>query len=147
MNLSKHFTLAEMTVSQEASRRGIDNTPGLEVVDNLRWTASLLEELRDLLGHPILISSGYRSPKLNSAIGGSKSSQHVQGLAADFICPGFGDPYEVSNAISQSTIKYDQLIHEYGRWVHISISDAPRRQDMSIFRAGDYQSGIKRGFV
>lgn len=147
MNLSKHFTLAELTTSQEAARRGLDNTPGLEVVDNLHWLASLLEEVRDLLGHPMIISSGYRSPKVNSSIGGSKNSQHVQGLAADFICPGFGDPYEVASAISRSSIKYDQLIHEYGRWVHISISDTPRRQDLSIFRAGEYQSGIKRGFV
>lgn len=147
MNLSKHFTLAEMTISQEAARRGIDNTPGLEVVDNLRWLSSLLEEVRALLGNPIAISSGYRSPKLNSAIGGAKSSQHVQGMAADFICPGFGDPYEVASAISRSALAYDQLIHEYGRWVHISISDTPRRQDLSIFRPGDYQTGIKRGFV
>lgn len=147
MNLSKHFTLAEMTTSQEAARRGLDNTPGLEAVDNLRWLASLLEEVRDLLGHPIVISSGYRSPKVNSSIGGAKNSQHVQGLAADFICPGYGDPYEVARAISESAIKYDQLILEYGRWVHISISDTPRRQDLSIYRQGDYETGIKRGFV
>ena len=147
MNLSAHFSLGELTVSQEASRRGIDNIPSLEIVDNLRWLASLLEEIRDLLGTPIIISSGYRSPKLNSTIGGSKNSQHVQGLAADFISPNFGDPYEVASAISSSALKYDQLILEYGSWVHISISDTPRRQDLTIYRPGEYQSGIKRGFV
>lgn len=147
MNISAHFDLSEFVTSQEAARRGIDNTPSLEVVDNLRWIASLMEEVRELLGVPILISSGYRCPKLNSSIGGATNSQHVQGLAVDFIAPKFGDPYEVASAISRSTIQYDQLIHEYGRWVHISISDTPRRQDLSIFRRGDYQTGIKRGFV
>jgi len=147
MNLSTHFTLDEMTVSQEAARRGIDNTPSLEIVDNLRWTASLLEEVRELLGVSIIVTSGYRSPKANAAIGGAKNSQHVRGFAADIIAPDFGDPYQVAKAISESSIRYDQLINEFGRWVHISVSEAPRRQDLSVFRPGEYQSGIKRSFT
>ena len=144
MKLSAHFDLAEFTVSQEAGRRGLDNTPSLAILVNLRRLAGLMEQVRDLLGKPITISSGYRSEKINSIIGGAKNSHHVLGLAADFICPEFGDPYEVAIAISRSAIKYDQLIMEYGSWVHISMNEPPRRQDLSIFKGTGYQTGIKR---
>lgn len=76
-----------------------------------------LERVRAVLGCPILISSGYRSPKLNAAIGGARNSQHCKGEAADFIAPGFGSPMEVCKEIvkHQESIQFDQLIHE-GSW-------------------------------
>lgn len=137
MNLSPHFTLAEMTVSQTAARRGIDNTPPPEVVARLRKTAQGMEGVRVVLGGaPILISSGYRSPAVNSAVGGAKSSQHMTGEAVDFTAPRFGSVVDVFDAIRRSGIKYDQLIQEFGSWVHISFSDKPRGQALIIDRNG-----------
>ena len=127
MYLSTHFTLEELTASQEAIRKGIDNAPTPDVVTNLKRTALGLEQVRTRLGAPIIISSGYRSPALNAAVGGAKDSQHMIGEAADFICPGFGSPATVVSALMDSGIKFDQLIQE-GKWVHISFSAKPRHQ-------------------
>lgn len=137
MHLSPHFSLAEMTVSQEAARRGIDNTPPPAVIDALKKTAQGLEAVRVRLGcAPIIVSSGYRSGALNAAIGGAKYSQHMTGQAADFLCPGFGSPVEVAAALRDSGIEYDQLILEFGRWVHISFAPNPRHMALIIDRAG-----------
>ena len=146
MNLSAHFSLQELTASQTAVRRGIDNTPTAEALQNLQELANGLERVRAVLKCPILISSGYRSPKLNTAVGGSKTSQHCKGEAADFIAPGFGSPMEVCKAIveNRDTIHFDQLIHE-GTWVHISFNSEPRGSVLTaIFSNGPtrYVKGI-----
>jgi hypothetical protein len=125
MMLSAHFSLAEFTASETATRKGLDNTPEPEVIETLKLTAAGMEEVRALLGVPIIIHSGYRSPKVNSAIGGAVTSQHCKGEAVDFIAPQFGTPNDVCRAILDSTIAFDQLIDEKG-WAHISFSDAPR---------------------
>ena len=83
MKLSPHFTLEEMTVSDYAARLGLDNTPQNEHLMNMRRLAAFLESLRALLNKPISINSAYRSPKVNAAIRGSKTSQHCHGTAAD----------------------------------------------------------------
>ncbi len=130
MKLSDHFTLAEMTVTQQ---RGLDNRPSRATIENLKATAELLEQVRALLGaKPIVVTSGYRSPEVNRAVGGSTHSEHMTGSAADFICPGFGSPLEVCKAIAASGISFNQLIHEFGAWTHISRSDAPKRQILTI---------------
>lgn len=137
MRLSPHFTLAEFVTSQEAARRGIDNTPGPDVVDRLRRTATGLEAVRIRLGGaPLIVTSGYRSSELNRAIGGAANSQHMRGEAADIICPAFGGPVEVAAALRDSGIEYDQLILEYGRWVHVAFSDRPRHMALIIDQAG-----------
>lgn len=138
MNLTDHFTLEELTHSQTAARLGLDNEPPPDVVDALTRTAHGLEMVRVLLQAPILISSGYRSPKVNRAVGGAANSQHILGEAADFTAPGFGDPTEIVRAIMRSTrpIPYDQLIVEFGRWVHISFSRSPRHQALVIDHDG-----------
>ena len=137
MQLSAHFTLAEFVVSETAARAGIDNDPPLDVVSALKRTAQGLEAVRVRLGGaPITVTSGYRCPELNAAIGGAKDSQHMRGEAADFICPRFGSPTEVATALRDSGIEYDQLIIEFGRWVHISFSAAPRRQALIIDARG-----------
>lgn len=144
MNLSTHFTLAELTSSQTAVRRGIDNTPPEDVVKNLEHLALGLEGVRMLLGCPIIINSGYRSPELNRVVGGARDSQHKLGLAADFIAPGFGSPVQVARAIAASGIKFDQLICE-GTWVHISFTATPRRQVLTAkFKDGGvrYSPGL-----
>jgi hypothetical protein len=142
--LSPHFTLEEMIASQEAARKGIDNTPTSEIVEHLRETCAQLETVRGILGdRPISISSGYRCPKLNEAIGGAKDSAHMSGYAVDFICPSFGGPLTVCQAIAASGIVYDQLIHEYGNWTHISFDPRKRREALTIFHDGKgYQLGL-----
>ena len=142
MYLSAHFDLAEFTTSQTAERLGINNTPDDEIIDNLRFLASMMEEIRLLLGKPITITSGYRSPKLNAAIRGSASSQHMKGLAADFICTAYGTPYEVADEIARSNLNFDQLIYE-GQWVHVSVSDQPRHDILTAkFNPLRYIKGI-----
>lgn len=135
MNLTPHFTLEEMTATQH---RGVDNTPPtLTVIDALRRTAMLLEQVRTRLGVPVLVSSGYRCPELNAAVGGQKTSQHLLGQAADFIAPAFGTPTTVASALRDAVgLDYDQLILEFGRWVHISWAEAPRHQALIIDNAG-----------
>lgn len=136
MNLSTHFTLAELTASQMAVRRGIDNKPPGDIIKNLEHLALGLEGVRTLLGCPLIINSGYRSPALNTAVGGARDSQHKLGLAADFIAPGFGTPVQVARAIAASGLKFDQLICE-GTWVHVSFTADPRRQVLTAtFKEG-----------
>src|SRR5690606_6364327 len=108
MQLTKHFALAEFTRSDTARRLGIDNSPTPEHLENLRKLAQTLEQLRAVLGHPIHITSGYRSPALNKAVGGSATSSHSEGLAADFHCPGFGSDKEVCEAIIEVGPAFDQ---------------------------------------
>ena len=135
MNLTPHFTLEELTVTQH---RGIDNTPPtLALLGNLRRTAMLLEQVRTRLGVPILVSSGYRCPELNAAVGGQANSQHLTGQAADFIAPGFGAPVAVVSVLRDAIdLPYDQLILEFDRWVHISWADTPRHQALVIDKTG-----------
>jgi len=132
MNLSENFTLDELTRSETALRKGLDNTPDAETVANLTELALALEKVRDLLGHPIHINSGYRSAKVNAAVGSKETSAHRHGWAADFVCPAFGTPQEICHAILDSTIDFDQLIWEFGSWVHISIDPRRRRVAMTI---------------
>ena len=142
MNLSKHFTYEEFIASNEAVRRGIDNTPSPEILKNLQHTAVKAEEVRLLLGHPMSINSGYRCPDLNFAIRGAKNSQHVEGHAIDFISPVFGTPYDVCIKIKDSGIKFDQLIHEFGQWTHISFGPMTRMECLTICSP---KSGFRRG--
>lgn len=130
MNLSKNFTLDEMTLSQTAERKGIKNIPPPNVVKALIHTCNQLEKVRDLLKAPILVSSGYRSPLLNKDVGGSSTSQHVLGQAVDFVAPKFGTPREIVEAIKNSNIVFDQLILEFDRWVHISFKETNNRKQV-----------------
>lgn len=144
--LSRHFTLNELVASRTAARRGIDNAPSPAVVRNLRRLAVLLEQVRKLLGGtPLRVNSGFRCRALNAAVGGAKASAHMAGLAADFTAPGYGTVLQVARRIAESNVRYDQLIHEYGAWVHIGLAPArrkPRRQNLSIFKGTGYLHGL-----
>lgn len=136
MIMTEHFSYEELTHSQEAVRKGLDNTPSATILQNLQQTAEGLEKVRALLDHPIHISSGYRSHAVNVAVGGTLKSAHCQGFAADFTCEGFGTPLEICRAIMKSDIQYDQLIFE-GTWVHLAFTPTMRRQNLkAIFNNG-----------
>jgi len=146
MLLTPNFQLAVLIQSDTAAQHGIDNSPPPEVIANLRTLADGLEQVQALLGHALEISSGYRCPALNAAIGGTAASQHVLGLAADFTCPGFGPPLDIARAISGSSIAFDQCILEFGRWVHLSFSSQPRARVLTIYRSDEgYLAGLWDG--
>ena len=130
MKLSEHFTLGEFTQSSTALRTGIKNIPSPNQIGILKQTAEQLEQVRELLGYPIFITSGYRSPTLNRFIGGSVNSAHCLGYAVDFKCLQFGNPIDIVQKIKDSGIKYDQIIAE-GFWTHISFAPALRQQALS----------------
>lgn len=118
--LSPNFDLAEFCQSNTAARLGIDMTPSPTIISNLGMLVTrILDPLRTHLGKPIHITSGYRPPALNSAIGGARSSQHVQGQAADIHVDGM-TVKEVCEAIIAARLPFDQLIHEFGSWTHVS---------------------------
>lgn len=142
--LSPHFTLAELTVSANAVRLGLDNTPPPDVLARLKTVAGQLERIRELFGgKPIIISSAYRSPLVNRAAGGAKTSAHLEGWAVDFACPEFGTPLEVAQRIARSALTFDQLIHECpgAQWVHISFDPRRRGQLLTIDSKGT-RSGL-----
>lgn len=139
MNLTTHFTLEEMTASQTAVRRGLDNTPGVEALANLKILAATLELVRYEFGAPVIVSSGYRSEKVNLAVGGAAGSAHLEGRAVDFTIPAWGRPLDVCLKISASHLVFDQLIHEFGAWVHLGVARkgaSPRMQLLTIDRQG-----------
>lgn len=148
MQLTEHFTLEELTASETADRAGIDNSVPEELMPNIRALAAGLEQVRLALQEkPIHVNSGYRCLALNLKLpGSSKTSKHMSALAADIICPKFGTPYEVCHAIAASGIVTDQIIHEFGKWCHVSFAApgvAPRRELLTIASAKTgYVEGI-----
>lgn len=124
MKVSDHFTLEELTYSETAIRRNMDNTPSPEAVENLTALSNeVLEPLRTALAIPIRINSGYRSVEVNRAVKGSSSSQHCRGQAADTVAIGMTikNYYEkVKELVRAGVIDVDQVIYEFGSWVHIS---------------------------
>lgn len=152
MKLSPNFTLEELTVSDYAARHGLDNTPGNDHLHNLKRLAAFLEALRALLGKPISVNSAYRSPEVNTAIKGSKTSQHCFGTAADIRVAGMV-PDQVVKRIIASALPYDQVIREFsdpvrgGGWTHVSIPNMrdakPRKMALIIDKQGTrpYKAG------
>jgi hypothetical protein len=144
MQLSANFTLDEATYSETAVRMGINNQPNEQQLENMVTVARNMEKVRDVLGGKgIRVNSWLRLPEVNVAVGGSKVSSHMDGWAVDFTCAGFGDPYAVCKAIEASGIKFDQMIHEFGRWTHISFAPEMRQQALTIFKPDNkYKAGI-----
>lgn len=145
MNLSPNFTLEEMTVSQAASRRGLDNSPGTAEIAQLKGLCkNVLEPIRAHFARPVIVSSGYRSPAVNKAIGGSPTSQHCKGMAADFTVPGVSN-IDLAQWIMRN-LNYDQLILEYppSGWVHVSWLDGRLRNEELTAKRGKvrYRPGI-----
>ena len=142
MQLSPNFTLEELTHSDLASRKGIDNSPGMLASANLVRLAHLLEQIRKCLNKPIIVNSGFRCKALNDALGSNDKSQHLIGCAADIRVSGM-TPDQIVKAIIQSDIQFDQMIREFDSWVHISVTnraeDTPRNQILIIDKQGTRQ--------
>ena len=139
MNLSEHFSLQELTHSDTAVRHGWENNPDAAEINNLTRLAELLEQVRKVVGKPIMINSGFRSKQVNDAVGSRDSSQHRIGCAADIRVSGM-TPSQVCEAIKASDIQFDQLIREFDSWTHISVpnkaTDTPRNQMLIIDKNG-----------
>ena len=149
MRLSANFTLAEFTKSQTATRKGLDNTPGDEHLENAKALfENVVQKVRNNFGVTV-INSGYRGPALNEAVGGSSKSQHCKGEAVDIECPGTGN-YDVAKWIEEN-LDFDQLILEFyngkdprSGWVHVSYKnkDDNRKQCLTINKQGTFQGLI-----
>lgn len=149
MKLSAHFTLAELTASKTAEMLGIDNMPPAEMLPRLVRVAEMLERVRSTLDAPVIVTSGFRCPTLNRAVGGVTSSDHAQGHAADIVAPGYGTPYEIARLLAPlvSTLGIGQLILEGVKgkqWVHLSTHtpERPVNRVITITDAGT-QLGIQ----
>ena len=132
--MAEFFTRSELTYSEVAKERGIDNTPTPEAfaaLDALMW--NVLDPIRRMWGHPISVNSGYRCPKLNAAVKGSATSLHMKGEASDITA---GDPIKnkkLFDMIAQSAIPFDQLIDEKNyRWIHVSYRPNGRRNILHL---------------
>lgn len=137
MNLSPHFTLAELTVTDH---REFDNSPTQEEISNLQRLAQLLEQVKEAIGNkPVMINSAFRSKQINDAVGSSDRSQHRKGCAADLRVPGM-TPDEVVRAVIAANLPFDQIIREFDRWTHISIPNTedakPRGNALIIDKSG-----------
>ena len=137
--MTPHFSLAELT---HTDHRSLDNTPNAQELANLKRLAEFLETVKTTLGgKPVMINSAFRSKAVNDAVGSKDTSQHRQGLAADFRVPRM-IPDAVVRTIIAAKLPYDQIIREFsdpvagGGWTHISIADKPRHQALIIDKAG-----------
>ncbi len=138
MQLSKSFSLKEATFSSTAARHGISNQPDDRQLKNMIVAATRLQLLRDRLGEPIKVTSWLRTKELNAIIpGSSKTSAHMDGYAIDCHIDGM-DPYRLCkfahDYLTDANIPFDQIIHEYGSWMHISFDPKGREQTLTIFK-------------
>jgi hypothetical protein len=123
VNLTEHFTLEELTVTDH---RQFDNTPNAEEKANLVRVAGLLEQVKTALdGKPVMVNSAFRSKQVNDAVGSKDTSQHRVGCAADIRVPGM-TPDQVVKAIIAAKLPFDQLIREFDSWTHISVPNDPK---------------------
>ena len=138
--MKNYFTITELYQSDTARKKGIDNTPDINIRCNLKELIDkLLNPIREAWGGPIIVSSGYRCPKLNQAVNGAKNSAHLTGYAADLI-PGNGQRLKfirfVQDYLRKNNIPFDQCIDEYGRWCHVGLYGPFKSQRRQIFRIG-----------
>lgn len=135
MKLTENFTIQELTYSVTAEANKIDNRPSVQVVANLKALCeNVLQPLRNILGCPVLITSGFRCAELNKKIGGRPNSQHLTGFAADFVVPG--KTLKEVFQIIKTKLPYDQLLYEYSKdglcWIHVSFRNDGRNRRQAI---------------
>ena len=137
MNLTEHFTLEELTTTDH---REFKNEPNPTETANLVRVANLLEQVKVAIGgKPVMVNSAFRSKQVNDAVGSTDTSQHRVGCAADIRVPGM-TPDQVVKAIIAAKLPFDQLIREFDRWTHISVTNdvkgKPRSQVLIIDKQG-----------
>jgi hypothetical protein len=131
MKLSDNFYLNEFTISQEAERHGYRNEPNEKQIENLRLLCvNVLQPLREIINVPIFINSGFRSFDVNAAVGGRFNSQHLEGKAADLVVPSM-NLADVFNIVLER-ISFDQLIYEFGKWIHVSWNGEKNRNEVLL---------------
>ena len=130
----KYFTIKELCKSSTATQKGIDNSPNSEIVSNLEQLVdNILDPLREAYGKPIKVNSGYRCEALNKAVGGSKTSYHKTGLAADITGGSKTENKKIFELAQKLKLSFDQLIDENNfSWIHISFSKKPRKQVLHL---------------
>ena len=143
-DVSKNFSMSEFLVSQTAARLGKEIVPDRDEENYLRLLIKqTMQPIRDMLDAPVIITSGLRPKWLNELIGGSRTSQHMRGQAADFRVVGM-EPYAVCMKIAENEdIPYDQLIHEFGSWIHISYVPGMTRRRENLTASSDGEGGTK----
>lgn len=145
MQLSKNFNLDEFTQSDSAKRMGISNEPTPEVIANLQLlVTNVLQPLRTALGRSVTVSSGYRSPLVNKAVGGVKTSQHSEGKAVDIVVDGVV-PYDVVEVLLKLNIPFDQVINEFNDWTHISFDQDINRKQVLTAKKTDGKTRFING--
>ena len=135
--MKNYFTISELIASDTAKKYGIDNTPSLETRQHLKeLIEKLLNPIREAWGGPIIVTSGYRCPKLNEVCKGAKTSAHLTGYAADLV-PGNGQRAKfirfVQDYLKKSKLPFDQCINEYNRWCHVGLYNKSKLQRKQIF--------------
>ena len=147
--ISRNFAISEFVASHTATRLGIDNTPPQELIPRLLMVAEMLERIRSTLNCPVIVTSGYRCERLNMAVGGSSTSDHPRGHAADIVSPRYGTATEVARALAPlvSVLGIGQLILEGVRgrqWVHCS-TRTPEKVVNRVITITD--AGVQPGIV
>lgn len=138
----KNFIPEEFFKSETACERNINNTTDdQDILINLNFTASKMQEIRNLLGEPIRISSAYRCLDLNRALGSKDTSQHIKGQACDFVCHSYGTPEQIVHYLKKNNVEVDQCLME-GNWIHLSIKKEGNRNEFAYFIKGE--DGIRR---
>jgi hypothetical protein len=130
--MAKYFTLNELIRSETALARGIDNTPPCEAAACLETLARLLlDPARELWGAPLAVNSGFRCPALNKAVGGTPTSGHLRGEAADITTGSREGNRRLFEMIAASGLEFDQLIDERNyRWLHLSYREGANRHQI-----------------
>ena len=139
-NLSQHFTLGEFTRSNHPE---VYNIPSHEAIANMKRLCVWLEVLRNKVGHPIVINSGYRSPQLNRKVGGAPTSNHLTGCAVDIRTSGFEQAIEYTAILiayaTESNQEFDELLIEKNRygaiWVHFAVRPKENRHKVNFINA------------
>lgn len=128
--MTLNFKMSELIHSDKAVENNINNMPDINSLDNmLELITFCLQPVRELLGVPMIITSGFRNPLVNRLVGGKDNSQHSYGQAADFVITGM-TPAQIVEIIRKSNIEYDQLINEHDKWTHISFNKGKNRKEV-----------------
>lgn len=146
MNLTPHFTKSEMEKSNTAIRKGLSNVCPDDLLPNMQNVAEHLELIRAHFDAPVRVLSCYRSPKVNKAVGGSKTSAHRFAMAADCTVDGVSI-FDLCKWCADNVPEYDQIIAEFGEWMHIGFTNGtPRKQLLTAVKEGD-KTVYKKGLI